>query len=74
LELKLLNLDSDWYESEKLCLNKFYSCVSKGGFVYFDDFYFWPGCRKAVEEFFLTQNKVPKFNKVGHSMWLQKGI
>lgn len=71
-QIAMLSLDSDWYASEMLCLNKFYGCVSPGGFVYFDDFYFWPGCRKAAEEFFATRAEVPRFNQVGHSMWLQK--
>lgn len=70
-QIAMLNLDSDWYESEKLCLEKFYNNVSVGGFVYFDDFYYWPGCQKAVTEF-LNQSPAPIFNQVGHSMWIQK--
>jgi O-methyltransferase len=71
-QIAMLNLDSDWYESEKLCLQTFYKNVSIGGFIYFDDFYYWPGCRRAAEEFFETVER-PTFNQVGHSMWLQKG-
>lgn len=72
-QIAMLNLDSDWYESEKLCLNKFYDSVSPGGYVYFDDFYFWPGCRKAVTEFFESRGEQPVFNQVFHSAWIQKG-
>lgn len=71
--IAMLILDSDWYESEKLCLRKFYSSVSKGGFVYFDDFYYWPGCRRAAEEFFREMGLRPELNQVGHSMWMRVG-
>lgn len=73
-EIAMLNLDSDWYESEKLCLEKFYDRVSFGGYIYFDDFYYWPGCRHAAEEFFEKRsNEYPQiFHQFEHSMWLQK--
>lgn len=74
-QIAMLNLDSDWYESEKICLQKFYDSVTNLGFVYFDDFYYWPGCQKAAIEFFSSKEEpTPRFNRVGHSMWLQKGI
>lgn len=68
-EIAMLNLDSDWYESEKLCLETWYEKVSPGGFIYFDDFYYWPGCQMAALEFFKTP---PIFHRVGHSAWIQK--
>jgi O-methyltransferase len=73
-EIAMLNLDSDWYASEKLCLEKWYDRVSINGFVYFDDFFYWPGCQKAVIEFFQKRSNefTPTFNRCGHSMWLQK--
>src|SRR5947209_5181098 len=46
-----LHLDCDWYESVRLCLHKFYDAVVPGGAVVFDDYGFWSGCRKAVDEF-----------------------
>lgn len=93
-QIAMLNLDSDWFDSEKLCLETWYDKVNLGGYIYFDDFYYWPGCQKAVLEFLETTTQprffnnhtnpfsdgiiygqpIPKFNKVGHSMWLQKGI
>lgn len=73
-KIAMLNLDSDWYASEKMCLEKFYDSVVSGGFVYFDDFYYWPGCQKAAVEFFQKRNERQTFNKVGHSMWLQKVV
>jgi O-methyltransferase len=71
-KIAMLCLDSDWYESEKLCINKFYDSVVSGGFLYFDDYYFWPGCQKAIDEFFESRGEHPIFNKVHHAAWFQK--
>jgi O-methyltransferase len=46
-----LHLDCDWYESVTLCLDTFYDAVMPGGAVVFDDYGWWSGCRKAVDEF-----------------------
>lgn len=70
--ISILNLDADWYESEKICLETFYDAVVPGGYIYFDDFYFWPGCQKAVTEFFQNRGLNPKFNQVHHAMWMTK--
>src|ERR1700676_2714684 len=50
--IALLNIDADWYESVKLCLEKFYDLVVPGGFVSIDDYGHWQGCREAVDAFF----------------------
>ena len=49
--IALLNIDADWYESVKLCLETFYDAVAPGGIVSIDDYGLWPGCRQAVDEF-----------------------
>lgn len=51
-QVALLNIDADRYESVKLCLETFYDRVVPGGFISNDDYGHWPGCRKAVDEFF----------------------
>jgi hypothetical protein len=72
-EIAMLNLDSDWYLSERLCLERLYPCVVPNGVVYFDDYYYWPGCQRAVDEYFASlKEPLPKFNRVGHAMWLQR--
>lgn len=48
----LLHVDCDWYESVSGCLERFYPDVVPGGAVIIDDYYDWPGCRDAVDEFF----------------------
>lgn len=57
--IAVLHVDADWYDSVKLVLETFYERVSPGGFVVIDDYYVWPGCKQAVDEFLKTQNIEP---------------
>lgn len=54
--IAILRLDGDWYESTKIALNNLYGLVICGGYVIIDDYYFWDGCRKAVDEFIKENN------------------
>jgi hypothetical protein len=53
--IALLHIDADWYESVKLCLEKFYGAVTPGGYIVLDDYGHWEGCRRAAEEFLETR-------------------
>ena len=55
--LALLRLDTDWYESTKVCLKFLYPQVVSGGYVILDDYGTWAGCRKAFEEY-TTEEKL----------------
>ena len=48
----LLHIDCDWYESVTASLKRFYPDVVPGGAIIIDDYYDWPGCLDAVEDFF----------------------
>jgi O-methyltransferase len=53
--IALLHLDGDWYESIMVCLEQLYELVVPGGYVAIDDYGYWKGCKKAVDEF-VTRN------------------
>ena len=54
--IAILRLDGDWYESTKVALDNLYELVVRGGYVIIDDYFFWDGCRKAVDEFIQENN------------------
>jgi len=72
-QIALLNLDADWYESVKLCLEIFYDSIVPGGFISLDDYGAWPGCRLAVDEFFRARALSFPLHPVDHTArWFQK--
>jgi hypothetical protein len=69
----LLNIDADWYESVKICLEKFYDSVVLSGFVSIDDYGHWQGFRKAVDQFFELRGLSYSLQKVDYTArWFQK--
>jgi O-methyltransferase len=71
--IALLNIDADWYDSVKLCLERFYDCVVPGGFISFDDYGYWPGCKAAVDEFFSQRGLTCELQAVDANVrWFQK--
>jgi O-methyltransferase len=71
--IALLNIDADWYESVKLCLEEFYDHVVPGGFVSLDDYGHWPGCKLAVDEFFQGRGLSYQLRAVDYTArWFQK--
>jgi len=53
-QIALLRLDTDWYSSTKHELDHLYDRVPSGGVVIIDDYDYWEGSRKAVDEFVAT--------------------
>jgi hypothetical protein len=51
-QIALLRLDTDWYESTRHELQHLYPRVSAHGVLIVDDYGFWRGARKAVDEYF----------------------
>jgi len=52
IQISLLHMDGDWFESTSDILTHAYDQVLPGGFIQIDDYGHWTGCRKAVDEFF----------------------
>lgn len=51
-KISILRLDTDYYSSTKIELEVLWPRLSKGGVLIIDDYGYWRGCKKAVDEFF----------------------
>jgi O-methyltransferase len=70
--IALLHADADWYRSTRDILANLYDHVMVGGYLVIDDYHYWHGCRKAVDEFFSANPPEPHWNTVSCSVWAQK--
>jgi hypothetical protein len=50
--ISLLRLDTDWYSSTYHELIHLFPLLSKGGVLIIDDYGYWKGARKAVDQYF----------------------
>jgi hypothetical protein len=57
--IALLRLDTDWYESTRHELMHLYPRLSAGGILIIDDYGYWKGSRKAVDEYFQDHSPRP---------------
>jgi hypothetical protein len=72
-DIALLHLDCDWYESVMFCLKELYDNIVKDGFIIIDDYGFWKGCKKAVDEFIELKGLKIKLIKIDYtSVYFQK--
>ena len=49
--IALLHMDGDWYDSTKAILDNLYDQITPQGYIQVDDYGYWEGCKKAVDEF-----------------------
>jgi len=54
--IALLHMDGDWYSSTKTVIENLYDQLVSGAYVQIDDYYSWQGCKKAIDEFFVSRN------------------
>ncbi|MCJ7522626.1 MAG: TylF/MycF family methyltransferase, partial [Dehalococcoidia bacterium] len=66
-DIALLHIDADWYESVKLCLERFYDSVRPGGYIVIDDYGHWEGCRRATDEFLRERSIDVKLTRVDYT-------
>ena len=58
-QIALLRLDTDWYESTKHELIHLFPRLVSGGVLIIDDYGYWIGAKKAVDEYFSqTKTKI----------------
>jgi O-methyltransferase len=56
-QIALLRLDTDWYESTAHELTHLYHRLVPGGVLVLDDYEWWQGARRAVDEFLVKADK-----------------
>lgn len=62
-KIAFLRLDTDWYSSTKIELEKLWPKLEIGAPCIIDDYGHWKGCKKAVDEFF---NNLPIEHEFEH--------
>ena len=50
-----MRLDTDWYESTKIELEILFPLLVKGGILIIDDYGYWNGSKKAVDQYFFKK-------------------
>lgn len=65
--ISLLRLDTDWYESTYHELLHLYPRLSVGGVLIIDDYGFWEGSRKAVDQYIKERNLCLLLNRIDKS-------
>lgn len=63
-KISVLRLDTDWYESTRRELEVLYPRLSEGGVLLLDDYGFWAGAKKAVDEYFIENRNRPLLQNV----------
>jgi len=68
-----LHLDCDFYESTKYCLEQLFPMLSRGAVVLIDDYSYYLGCKKAVDEFLEKEGiSTSLIMTVDHSAYFRK--
>lgn len=49
----LAHIDCDWFDSVFVCLQRIVPHLTIGGVLIIDDYFTWPGCKKAVDTYFV---------------------
>jgi hypothetical protein len=58
-KIAICRIDTDWYESTAHILNHCWPRIVDGGILILDDYDYWSGARKAVDEFFEREGIKP---------------
>lgn len=66
-QIALLRLDTDWYESTRHEMVHLYPRLVRGGVLILDDYGYWEGARRAVDEYFAEQGIAILLNRLDSS-------
>lgn len=66
-EISLLRLDTDWYESTKHELMHLFPLLKPNGVLIIDDYGYWEGVRKAVDEYISDNNIRILLNRIDYT-------
>jgi O-methyltransferase len=66
-EIALLRLDTDWYASTKHELVHLYPRLASGGVLLLDDYGYWQGARRAVDEYVAENELTLLLNRIDHT-------
>ncbi len=64
-QIAILRLDTDWYASTRHELEHLYPRLSPGGVLIIDDYGYWEGARKAVDEYFAGRVLLHRIDDTG---------
>jgi hypothetical protein len=72
-DIALLHADADWYNSTMDILTHLHRQVVHGGFIQFDDYGHWEGCKKAVHDFEQQKGLSFTLHTIDYAgVWLEK--
>jgi O-methyltransferase len=57
----MAHIDSDWYDSVFVCLERIVPMLVRGGTLVIDDYDAWSGCRAAIDEYFAHKRELFDF-------------
>ena len=73
--ISLIHLDGDWYDSTKAILDNLYDQTADSAYFQVDDYGYWQGCRKAIQDFMNKRNLRFDMNRIdGTGVWFIKGL
>jgi O-methyltransferase len=74
-KLAILRLDGDMYESTMDALSALYDKVSEGGFVIVDEYYAYPRCRAAIDDFRAARRIAEPMHDIdGSGVFWRRGV
>lgn len=63
-KIALLRIDTDWYESTKISMEVLYPRLVTNGVLILDDYGYWQGARKAVDDYFTAVGQRPHLKPI----------